>query len=160
MTYDSPKDAVVLFSFGSYSFALPKEYIVKIANFPLTSACFLPKIFSGFFAFGKNHLPCLRLDRLIGSEIYEHHKHSQIVILRSGLQNAKNKLGLLAHEIDATFIPREEQITPLSKEYRKNRWLQGEIAFGEKSYLLIDQNNLLQSIEDYCLAEISNYSAL
>ncbi|MFK7827555.1 MAG: chemotaxis protein CheW [Oligoflexales bacterium] len=161
MIQDSQKNAVVLFSFGNYSFALSKDYIVKIAHyFPLSSACFLPKIFSGFFAFGKSHLPCLRLDRLIGCDDFEHIKQPQIMILRSGLKSAKNKLGLLVDEIDATFVPRKEHLTPLRTELRKNKWLQGEIVFGEKSYLLIDQNNLLLSIENYCLAEISNFSSL
>ena len=61
------KGVIVLFRFGAYSFALPKDYIENIVNFlPLVSAGFLPKIFSGFFAFGKNHLPCLMLDKLMG----------------------------------------------------------------------------------------------
>lgn len=161
---DLKTDVVILFSFGSYSFALPKEYIEKIAHcLPISNSCSLPKIFSGFFTFGKSHLPCLRLDRLISFSDFDDYKSnesSKIVVLRSSMQNAKNKLGLLIDEIEATFVVRSDRLIPVRKELRKNKWLQGEIVFRDKTYLLINQNNLLTSIEDYCVAEISNYSSL
>ena len=158
------KDVVVLFRLGSYSFALSKEFIEQVTKcLPIVDSCSLPKIFSGFFSFGQIHLPCLRLDWLIGHEdfmSFNPEKSSQVVILRPNMKNSKNKLGVLIDDVEATFVPRRDQLKPLRKELKQNKWLQGEILFGEKSYLLINQDRLFQSIEDYCLAEISNHSAL